>query len=99
MTKQDLSKMALTACISVILTGGAAWFAFGRDVTTRPEVEAMIATSLVPINLASNANATATAELKGSVIELVRAQQGLVVEQRVLIERVNALVTRIDEKR
>jgi hypothetical protein len=99
MTKQDLSKMSLTACISIILTGGAAWFAFGRDVTTRPEVEAMIAQSLVPINLSSNQNAMATIELKGSVTELIKAQQGLIVEQRVLIERVNALVERIDKDR
>jgi len=95
MTKQDLSKMALTACISVILTGGAAWFAFGRDVTTRPEVEAMIAQSLVPINLSASATALQTAELKGSVIELVKAQNALVVEQRVMIERVNTLVERM----
>jgi hypothetical protein len=95
MTKQDLSKMSLTACISIILTGGAAWFAFGRDVTTRPEVEAMIAQSLVPITLSANANAAQTMELRSSVTELVKAQQGLVVEQRVLIERVNTLVERM----
>lgn len=99
MNKQDLSKMALTACISIILTGGAAWTAFGRDTVTRSEVEALVATSLVPVNLASNANAATTAELKGSVIELVKAQQALVVEQRVMIERVNSLVERIDARK
>lgn len=99
MTKQDLSKMSLTACISIILTGGAAWFAFGRDVITRSEAEAMIAQSLVPVQIASNANAATTAELKGSVIDLVKAQQALVVEQRVMIERVNTLVERIDKGR
>lgn len=95
MTKQDLSKMALTACVSIILTGGAAWFAFGRDVTTRPEVEAMIAQSLVPITLSANANAAQTTELRSSITKLVESQQGLVVEQRVLIERVNTLVERM----
>lgn len=95
MNKQDLSKMALTACVSIILTGGAAWFAFGRDVTTRTEVEAMIAQSLVPITLSANANAAQTTELRTSITKLVESQQGLVVEQRVLIERVNTLVERM----
>lgn len=100
MTKpQDISKLALTACISIILTGAAAWIAFGRDATTRPEVQEMIAQYLAPANAAFEARITAqanaTAELKGCVTDLVKAQQGLVVEQRVLIERVNTLVERI----
>ena len=92
MNKQDLSKMALTACISVILTGGATLLAFGQNLVTRTQAEAMIAQSLVPITLSANANAATTNELKGSVRELVQAQQALVIEQRVMIERVNTLV-------
>lgn len=99
MKASDLVKMALTACLSVILTGASAWFAFGQDKVTRPEVAAMINQSLLVLDGKVQSNSSAALELKGSVAELVKSQQALVVEQRVLIERVNTLVDRIDDDR
>jgi len=96
---QDLMKMALTACLSIIVTGAAAWMVFGQDRPARSEVEAMINRSLLVVDAKVQANATAATELKGSVTELVKAQHALVIEQRVLIERVNTLVDRIEEGR
>ena len=95
----DLAKLALTACVSIIITGAGAWLVFGQNKPTRSEVDGMIGSAMVLTESRINANAELTQELKGSVTELVKAQQALVVEQRVLIERVNTLVTHIDENR
>jgi len=90
-----VTKIALTACVSIILTGAAAWFAFGRDLTSRPEVEAIVSRNNSTIELRISASAVQMSELKGSVTKLVEAQQALVVEQRVLIERFNMLMDRM----
>jgi len=97
---QDLMKMALTACLSIIVTGATAWMVFGQDRPNRTEVQNMVNQSILVLDTKVQANSSMAAELKGSVTKLVEAQQALVVEQRVLIERVNTLVDRItDDKR
>lgn len=96
---QDLMKMALTACLSIIVTGAAAWMVFGQDRPARAEIQNMISQSLLIIDAKVQANSASALRLEGSVTDLVKAQQALVIEQRVLIERVNTLVDRLDEKR
>jgi len=95
----ELSKMALTACLSVIFTGATAWMVFGQDKISRDEASAMVASSILSntsaLDLRIKTNESLGAELKSNLSDLVKAQQALVVEQRVLIERVNQLVERL----
>lgn len=102
MKTEDLVKMALTACVSIIVTGATAWLVFGQDKITRTEAEAMMSkamlTSSRELELRIDSNSATAQRLEASVTELVKAQQAVVVEQRVLIERVNTLVDRIDDR-
>jgi hypothetical protein len=99
MRNDDLVKMALTACISIIVTGATAWLVFGQDKITRSDAEVlvnrMLTTSHRELDLRISSNSETAQRLEASVTELVKAQQAVVIEQRVLIERVNTLVDRM----
>lgn len=100
MIKSDeLTKMALTSCLSVIFTGATAWMVFGQDKISRDDASALVSSSILNNNGALDqrlkTNEALGQELKINLNDLVKAQQALVVEQRVLIERVNQLVERL----
>jgi len=78
MKSVELSKLALAACLAMIGTGATAWFVFGQDKVTRPEMKEYVTDQLVPVG-----------KLERSVEKLVATQQELLVEQRVLVERLN----------
>lgn len=103
MKTEDMVKLALTACLSIIVTGASAWLVFGQDKVTRAEVDASINRALLSerreLELRIESNSATAQRLESSITALVQAQQEVVVEQRVLIERVNTLVDRLDTDR
>ena len=88
-------KLALSACVSVIITGATSWMVFGQDAVTesgmREYVQAREQVLMAPIQQ----NARDIAILTTAVSTLTRAQQDLLVEQRVLVEQVRQLVEQV----
>jgi len=78
MKSSELTKMALTGCLVMIATGASSWLVFGQDKVTRPDMQEYVQEKLVPME-----------RLERSVEKLVTTQTELLVEQRVLVERLN----------
>ncbi len=70
--------MALTGCLVMIVTGSSSWLVFGQDKVTRVGMQEYVQQRLAPVN-----------RLERSVEKLVTTQTELLVEQRVLVERLN----------
>lgn len=91
-------KMALAACIGVIVTGATAWVAFGQDKVTRPEMAEYVGQQAPwvrdkgEIIAGIKSNVDTTRRLEVSIQNLVDVQTQLLVEQRVLVQRVEDLL-------
>lgn len=93
----DWTKTMLAACISCMLTGTAAWFTFGQNKVTRPEMVQYIAEhDLVAVEsdklvaLRLDKNDAGDVELRGLVKDLTKEQQAVVLELRSFIVEMRA---------
>jgi hypothetical protein len=102
-TKADIMKMAVSAMVAMLVTGAAAWMVFGQDKVTRTEMVDYVAHNSPwvvergEITASVRGNARNLQKLEQICQRLIDAQQQLVVEQRVLVTRVEALLDR-DER-
>ena len=94
--RDELIKIALTACLGIIVTGATAWLVFGQDKITRGEMVEFV-NKQTPwvlergqIQGAISRNTQTATELGKQVTALVQAQHQLVVEQRVLVTKFDA---------
>lgn len=97
-TMKDVLKIAVAALLATLLTGAAAWVTFGADKVTRVEMKDYVDTRTPwirdrgEIQSAIRGNTRNIDRLQQVCDKMVNAQQQLLVEQRVLINRVDALV-------
>lgn len=85
--KADVLKIAVAAMAATLLTGTASWVSFGQDKITRPQL-----VDYVEHHGPISSNTNNIARLEKICDRMVTAQQQLLVEQRVLITKVDALV-------
>ena len=85
-------KLALSACLSIIVTGATSWVVFGQDKVTTTGMKEYVQSRESVLIGTMQQNTKDIASLAGAVKDLTRAQQDLLVEQRVLIEQVRQLV-------
>lgn len=83
-------RMALAACVSMILTGTAAWFTFGANKITRTDMVEYVAEQNKIPTLRIDTNDAADKELRDTVTKLADSQQGLVVELRSFVAEMRA---------
>lgn len=102
MEKGALVKMALAACLSVIVTGTTAWLVFGQDKVTRAEMTDYVRNQAPwiaergEIQSQIRQNASSVGKLESSVDKLISAQQELLIEQRVLVTKFDEYVKKRD---
>ena len=83
-----------------MLTGAGAWLTFGQDKVSRGEMTEYVekwspwVRDRGEFALRNEANATRIAELAGLVEKILEAQGGILVEQRVLLTKVEQLLER-----
>lgn len=73
-----LTSMALVACLAMLVSGAGSWLMFGQDKVTRGEMKEYVSEKLLPVG-----------RLERNVEKISELQQELLVEQRVLVERLN----------
>lgn len=90
------------ALLSSMATGAAAWMVFGQDKVTRSEMVDYVsnhtpwAIDRGQILMAIEMNRNNGEKIGESVDRLIVAQQQLIVEQRVLVTKVNQLLNKED---
>lgn len=85
--KADVLKIVVAAMSATLLTGTASWVSFGQDKITRPQM-----VNYVEHHGPISSNTKNIERLEKICDRMVTAQQQLLVEQRVLITKVDALV-------
>jgi len=99
---KDLLKILVAALTSILLTGAASWMVFGQDKVTRPELMEHVKTRSPWImergetTAAIKSNAESVGKLEKAVGRMLMAQQELIIEQRVLVTKVDALLDKDD---
>ncbi len=86
--KTDLLKIFCAAMVATMLTGSAAWMSFAQDKVTRSEM-----VSYIDKHGPISSNTKNIERLEKICDRMVSAQLQLLVEQRVLITKVDALVS------
>jgi len=100
--KSPILQIAVGALASIVFTGSAAWLVFGQDKISRIEMidyvesQAPWVKERGEITSAMNVNSDNIGKLEKVIDKMVSSQQELIVEQRVLIERVDKLLSKDD---
>lgn len=96
--KAEPLKIIVSVMAAAILTGASAWMVFGQDKVTRPDMVDYVqhnspwVISRGEIGAAIKGNIDSIAKLERICERLIVAQQQLVVEQRVMVTKVEALL-------
>lgn len=100
-----LWKAVSTTLAGILVTGAAAWLVFGQDKITRDELIEYVSL-YTPWQVERGeviaeiaANAKAIGDLQTIVTHLASQQGNLLTEQRVLVSRVDTLVTELERVR
>ena len=86
----DWAKWALSACVSAMLTGTAAWFTFGNDKVTRADMVEYVAQQQIPTDLRLDTTEADNTELRAVVKETSGQVQNLTVELRSFVAEMRA---------
>ena len=98
--RSKLTEMALVAAVSVIGTGAAAWFSFGKDTVSMDELQTYVSLAspyvrdAPMIALAQKNNTEAIADLRAAVADLVASNNIVAVNQARLMERYDMILSK-----
>jgi hypothetical protein len=96
--KADLLKIAVSSMLAMIVTGATSWMVFGQDKVSRSEMVDYVSHSSPwvvergEISASVKGNSKNISKLEVIFQRMLDSQQQLVVEQRVLVTKVEALL-------